>query len=109
MKNNLAQFVSIGIFAATMCALIGCGSETADSDQDTAAQGSASGTDVSLEPVAYTNADGELICPVMGSVTTKETAVGHADHNGKRYYFCCDGCPQAFSADPEKYAQVVAP
>ncbi|MBM4033860.1 MAG: YHS domain-containing protein [Planctomycetes bacterium] len=26
-----------------------------------------------------------------------------ADHEGKRVYFCCDGCPAAFKKDPEKY------
>lgn len=30
---------------------------------------------------------------------------GHfADYNGKRYLFCCNGCPTAFKADPAKYA-----
>jgi Cu+-exporting ATPase len=31
------------------------------------------------------------------------TAEHHADHAGKRYYFCYPGCLQKFSADPERY------
>ena len=29
----------------------------------------------------------------------------YADYNGNRYFFCCGGCPKAFSKDPEKYAK----
>ena len=28
----------------------------------------------------------------------------YADHNGKRYFFCCGGCPEAFKKDPAKFA-----
>jgi YHS domain-containing protein len=28
-----------------------------------------------------------------------------ADYKGNRYFFCCDGCPQEFKKDPEKYAK----
>lgn len=31
-----------------------------------------------------------------------------ADHNGRRYYFCCAGCPAAFKKDPEKFAKHVS-
>jgi YHS domain-containing protein len=29
----------------------------------------------------------------------------YADYKGNRYFFCCGGCPQAFKADPAKYAK----
>jgi YHS domain-containing protein len=29
----------------------------------------------------------------------------YADYKGKRYFFCCDGCPQAFKKNPAKYAK----
>lgn len=55
--------------------------------------------------VAFTNADGKLVCPVMGNeISSAKDAVGYQDYKGKRYYFCCDGCPQSFKADPDKYA-----
>jgi YHS domain-containing protein len=28
-----------------------------------------------------------------------------ADYKGRRYYFCCAGCPGAFKKDPAKYAK----
>ena len=28
-----------------------------------------------------------------------------ADYKGRRYFFCCAGCPDAFKADPAKYAK----
>lgn len=28
-----------------------------------------------------------------------------ADYKGRRYYFCCIGCPQSFKADPKKFAK----
>lgn len=27
------------------------------------------------------------------------------DYKGKRYFFCCQGCPQAFKKEPAKYAK----
>ncbi|MCB8932205.1 MAG: YHS domain-containing protein [Chthonomonadaceae bacterium] len=54
--------------------------------------------------VDYTNDKGEIVCPVMGTVIKDKTkAVGYQDVDGKRYYFCCDGCPEDFKADPQKY------
>jgi YHS domain-containing protein len=55
-------------------------------------------------PVAFTNSEGQIVCPVMGTVTSEKDAVGYQDYNGKRYYFCCDDCPDKFKADPAKYA-----
>jgi YHS domain-containing protein len=52
----------------------------------------------------FTNAKGELVCPVMGDVVaSKEQAQGHTEHDGKTYWFCCDSCSHAFAADPERY------
>lgn len=28
-----------------------------------------------------------------------------ADYKGRRYFFCCAGCPGAFKADPAKFAK----
>jgi YHS domain-containing protein len=51
----------------------------------------------------------ELACAVMGDhkANLKEaTEKGlYADHNGRRYYFCCAGCPAAFKADPAKFSK----
>ena len=29
----------------------------------------------------------------------------YADYKGRRYFFCCEGCPQTFKKDPAKYAK----
>lgn len=58
------------------------------------------------ESVAYRNANGDLLCPVMNApVKSEEDAVGFQDYEGTRYYFCCGGCPDKFKADPAKYAK----
>ncbi len=50
-----------------------------------------------------------LPCAVM---TTNKVAIKDAtskkmfaDHKGRRYFFCCAGCPEAFQKDPAKYAK----
>ena len=43
-------------------------------------------------------------CPVMGGAINKEI---FADYNGRRIYFCCNGCPDTFKKDPEKYVKIV--
>ncbi len=48
-------------------------------------------------------------CAVMPTVdvnvatATKTKMFG--DYKGRRYYFCCAGCPEAFKANPAKYAK----
>lgn len=48
-------------------------------------------------------------CPVMRGSTVdiaKATkAKMFADYKGRRYFFCCPGCPQAFKSNPAKYAK----
>ena len=40
--------------------------------------------------------------PVCGMAVDPAIAV-HADHDGKTYHFCCDGCRDSFVANPDKY------
>jgi len=51
----------------------------------------------------------ELPCPVMTSHKVKIADATKkkmfADHGGRRYFFCCAGCPPAFKANPKKYAK----
>ena len=48
-------------------------------------------------------------CAVMpANVVNIATATknhSYADYKGKRYFFCCGGCPAAFKKDPSKYAK----
>lgn len=50
----------------------------------------------------------ELPCAVMTShkVNIKQATASKmfADYKGRRYFFCCAGCPESFKKDPAKYA-----
>ncbi len=41
--------------------------------------------------------------PVCGMTVDPATAKHRYQHAGKDYFFCCGGCVQKFSADPNKY------
>ena len=41
--------------------------------------------------------------PVCKMEVDPETAAAKLEHGGTTYYFCSDGCRQAFEADPQKY------
>ena len=45
-------------------------------------------------------AGGQTTCPVTGNKIDKNI---HVDHEGKRIYFCCDGCPAEFAKKPAEY------
>ena len=42
----------------------------------------------------------QTLCPVLGGNVDKKVYV---DYQGKRIYFCCQGCDAEFKKDPEKY------
>lgn len=44
--------------------------------------------------------------PVCGMTVTVQPTTASADHDGVTYYFCGDGCRQAFEHDPAAYARV---
>lgn len=41
-------------------------------------------------------------CPVSGK---QIDATKTAEHQGKKVYFCCGGCPDVFEREPEKFAK----
>jgi YHS domain-containing protein len=56
------------------------------------------------DPEKYVNKDEEKVtCPVSGEVIRKSEAADSIEHEGKTYYFCCDGCKEKFVKNPEKY------
>ena len=98
-------------------ALVGCGEKAAEpaaepaaaapaaTEGETGAKNETEGGMQNAAVVDYTNDKGEIECPVMHTVIAdKSKAVGHQDVDGKRYYFCCGGCPDTFAADPTKFA-----
>jgi Cu+-exporting ATPase len=47
--------------------------------------------------------------PICGMAVDPLTAEARAEHGGKTYYFCCDGCRETFLADPAKAIANPAP
>ena len=43
-------------------------------------------------------------CPVCGMEVSESEAEFTAEHMGKTYYFCSEGCLSAFKEDPHKFA-----
>ena len=60
---------------------------------------------------AVSQADGkdkQIKCAVQGfKISIKDATKDKmfADYKGRRYFFCCNGCPQEFKAHPAKYAK----
>ncbi|MCI0348098.1 MAG: YHS domain-containing protein, partial [Acidobacteriales bacterium] len=42
----------------------------------------------------------QVMCPVSGKPINPGASV---EYEGKKVYFCCPGCPDAFNADPKKF------
>jgi len=53
-----------------------------------------------------------IACAVMASnkVDIAKATASHmyADYKGKRYFFCCGGCPDAFKKNPAKYSRAAS-
>ncbi len=45
----------------------------------------------------------KVIDPVCGMTVDEEKAAATADHHGKTFYFCSQGCSARFRANPERY------
>jgi Cu+-exporting ATPase len=48
-------------------------------------------------------AAGQQRDPVCGMAVDTATAEAKAEHAGKTYYFCCEGCCNRFVADPDRF------
>ncbi len=46
-----------------------------------------------------------LKCPVSGKEVTRSEATPKYEYEGKTFYFCCEGCKDAFIKDPAKYTK----
>ena len=57
----------------------------------------------SLPTDANLRAPAEALDPVCGMTVSVPTAKHKAEHLGRAWYFCCNGCREKFVAAPEKY------
>jgi xanthine dehydrogenase accessory factor len=58
---------------------------------------------VSVRVVAPARELATAIDPVCGMAVAAAEPTPHVDHDGRRVYFCCDGCRTAFEHDPPRY------
>ena len=58
-----------------------------------------------LYAAATDTAGAPTTCPVSGKELAEKTV--YVDHEGRRVYFCCEACPDKFTADPAKYFKVL--
>ena len=49
----------------------------------------------------------ETVDPVCGMTVTANASARPAEHDGVTYYFCCAGCHQKFSENPDAYVEAV--
>ncbi|MFZ4506943.1 MAG: YHS domain-containing protein [Fimbriimonas sp.] len=64
---------------------------------------------LAVSGAALAKGDKKIACAVM---TSSKVEIAKAtkdkmfsDYKGRRYFFCCAGCPEAFKKDPAKYAK----
>jgi xanthine dehydrogenase accessory factor len=58
---------------------------------------------VSVHVVAPTQDLATAIDPVCGMAVKAGEQTAHVDHEGRRVYFCCEGCQTAFEQDPSRF------
>jgi len=58
---------------------------------------------VALRVVAPAEVLASAIDPVCGMAVAAADPTPHLDHEGRRVYFCCEGCRTAFEHDPPRY------
>jgi len=93
MKSSARVLTVVAVALAAVVFLSGCGRD----DDDHAGHDHAS----MAEPAGEAVAIAQTTCPVMeGNPIDKAIFV---EYEGKKVYFCCAGCPEAFLAEPEKY------
>jgi len=91
--------------ATAQCGGGGCGAEKTTCDN--AATKTATSTTKNTAAKDETKSTVKIIkvvntkCPVMGNDV--DPKVKTVTYKGKVYGFCCDGCPDLFKKDPEKY------
>ncbi len=58
---------------------------------------------VAVRVVAPAEVPATAIDPVCGMAVAATERTPHVDHDGRRLYFCCEGCRTAFEHEPPRY------
>ncbi|MBL7141184.1 MAG: YHS domain-containing protein [Planctomycetes bacterium] len=97
---NRAPIAILALVAPVLLAgvLAGCGNGEPEPPAGEPEKPAATPSGEAAAPPAQAIA--QKTCPVMGSPINPEIYV---DYQGRRIYFCCAGCPETFTKDPETY------
>ncbi len=58
----------------------------------------------SIKKVAAGESSGD-VCPVCGKASDSEGQQVDVEHGGKTAHLCCEGCANAYNANPDKYSK----
>ena len=100
--RRIAGLFVVVLFLTGLTILTGC----KESEQEQAAAGDEAGQAPveGIEPEELVAAASREIpqktCPGMEGAINEDIYV---EYKGKKVYFCCQGCAEAFKKDPEKY------
>ena len=87
MRKFVAVTVVVGI--TSLAVLSGCSKE-----------GETAGAPAGTKESTSTEQIAQKTCPVMGGAINEDI---YLDYEGRRVYFCCPACVEAFKKEPEKY------
>lgn len=61
--------------------------------------------DKPVVPITEAKLGDRTRCPVTNSVFVVKTDSPKAEHDGKTYHFCCEGCVSRFKKDPKQFLE----
>lgn len=98
MKTLWTRWMITGVVATGLgLGLAGCSDDDAP-PPPTPGEEAAPDADAAADPIAA--AAEQTRCPVSNGPIDKDVFV---EHEGKKVYFCCEGCIEPFKEDPAKY------
>jgi xanthine dehydrogenase accessory factor len=74
--------------------------ETRSADRELARPRARPATGPSRTVAPWGDSPAETVDPVCGMTVPAGPSTLHVDHEGRRVYFCGEGCRRAFAADP---------
>ena len=84
----------------------GCGQAKAEAPGGCGCAGHDTGSaDKPVVPASQAKLGDRTRCPVTNSVFVVKTDSPKADHLGKTYHFCCEGCVNRFRKDPKQFLE----
>lgn len=101
MRKLELVILAVVLISAAGILITGCENDTEpgrQTESDTAESTKPAGQ--ALSDAAKTAEIKQQTCPVMGGDINPEL---YTEYEGKKVYFCCEGCKEKFEANPEEY------